>query len=78
MRAHVFACTVAVGVALIAGGAWAQSVTGTGTGPSEKLACAEARSNAKSQIPAGSKVKKYSDCLCRGRSNKSCTVSAEY
>ena len=78
VRLRHIVCALALGATLGAGSAWAASVTGTGSAPSQKEACDEARANAKSQVPAGAKITKYSDCLCRGRATKSCTISAEY
>jgi hypothetical protein len=78
VRLRSIVCTIAISATLASGGAWAAGVTGTGNGPSQKQACDEARANARSQLPPGTKVKKYSECLCRGTANKSCSVGAEY
>jgi hypothetical protein len=67
-----------LGVVLGASAAWAGSVTGNGSGPTNKDGCDAARANAASQVPSGTKVKKYSQCLCQGQSQRRCSVSAEF
>ena len=78
MKLNRLLCATSLCFMLGASMAWAGSVTGNGSGPTAKDACEAAKANATSQIPAGSKAKKTSKCLCQGQGTLRCSLSVEF